>query len=79
MIIIKFFPDSNCGCDLPNYGKDFIITMAPVGSSLMYDLPGLSGFVYKNLLLVKGGIPGAPDGSVVIKRSVKNQTNAGAA
>ena len=26
MIIIKFFPDSNIGCDLTNYGKDFIIT-----------------------------------------------------
>ena len=26
MIIIKFFPDSNIGRDLPNYGKDFIIT-----------------------------------------------------
>ena len=26
MIIIKFFPDSNIGSDLPNYGKDFIIT-----------------------------------------------------
>lgn len=26
MIIIKFFPNSSCGCDLPNYGKDFIIT-----------------------------------------------------
>jgi len=26
MIIIKFFPSAYYGCDLPNYGKDFIIT-----------------------------------------------------
>jgi len=33
--------------DFPS--KDFIITMAPLGSSLQYDSPGMGGFVYKDL------------------------------
>lgn len=48
-------------CDLDNikklinklvydFGKDFIITVAPVLESLINDTPGLSGFIYKNLL-----------------------------
>ena len=32
-----------------NFGKDFIITMAPIGSSLITDSPGLGNFVYKDL------------------------------
>ena len=32
-----------------DFGKNFIITMAPVGASLMYDEPGMGGFCYKNL------------------------------
>lgn len=33
-----------------DFGKDFIITMAPVAGSLAYDTPGMGGFVYKDLL-----------------------------
>lgn len=33
-----------------DFGNEFIITMAPVASSLMYDYPGLGGFCYKDLL-----------------------------
>lgn len=29
--------------------NDFIITMAPLGSSLMYDYSGMGGFIYKDL------------------------------
>ena len=32
-----------------DFGKEFIITMAPVGTSLMYDEPGIGGFCYKKL------------------------------
>ena len=32
------------------YGKQFIITMAPVCNSLMYNYPGLGGFIYKDLM-----------------------------
>jgi hypothetical protein len=32
-----------------DFGKEFIITMAPLGGSLMYDSPGMGGFVYKEL------------------------------
>ena len=32
-----------------DFGSDFIISMAPVQSSLMEDQPGLGGFVYKDL------------------------------
>lgn len=33
-----------------DFGKDFIITMAPIASSLQFDDPGLGGFSYKKLL-----------------------------
>lgn len=33
-----------------DFGKDFIITMAPVAGSLAYDTPGMGGFVYKDLM-----------------------------
>ena len=32
-----------------DFGKDFIITMAPVASSMMYDMPGMGNFIYKDL------------------------------
>lgn len=32
-----------------DFGNNFIITMAPLGSSLMYDTSGMGGFCYKNL------------------------------
>jgi len=32
-----------------DFGSDFIITMAPLGSSLMSDVTGMGGFVYKDL------------------------------
>ena len=32
-----------------DFGKDFIISMAPVQSSLQQNYPGMGGFVYKNL------------------------------
>lgn len=32
-----------------DFGKDFTITMAPLLGSLLKDMPGLGGFVYKNL------------------------------
>ena len=32
-----------------DFGKEFIITMAPLGGSLMNDEPGMGGFVYKDL------------------------------
>lgn len=38
-----------------DFGKDFIISMAPVQSSLEYDEPGLGGFVYKDLYLSDEG------------------------
>lgn len=37
-------------CRLKNdFGNDFIISMAPLGDSLMYDSPGMGGFIYKEL------------------------------
>lgn len=33
-----------------DFGKDFIITMAPVAYSLVNDYPGLGGFTYKDLV-----------------------------
>lgn len=30
-----------------DFGNDFIITLAPVASSMMYDMPGMGDFVYK--------------------------------
>lgn len=33
-----------------DFGKSFLISMAPVQSSLQYDGPGMSGFSYKDLL-----------------------------
>ena len=32
-----------------DFGKDFIISMAPVQGSLEYDIPGMGGFIYKDL------------------------------
>ena len=32
-----------------DFGEDFIITLAPLGGSLMYDNSGMGGFIYKNL------------------------------
>ena len=32
-----------------DFGNDFIITLAPVASSMMYDMPGMGDFVYKEL------------------------------
>ena len=32
-----------------DFGEDFIITMAPLGSSLQYDNSGMAGFCYKQL------------------------------
>ena len=32
-----------------DFGSDFIITMAPIASSMMYDMPGMGGFIYKEL------------------------------
>ena len=32
-----------------DFGKDFIISMAPVQSSLQENYPGMGGFIYKNL------------------------------
>ena len=32
------------------YGSDFIITMAPVCNSLIYNYPGLGGFIYRDLM-----------------------------
>ena len=32
-----------------DFGSNFIITMAPVASSLMFDMPGMGGFIYKDL------------------------------
>jgi hypothetical protein len=38
-------------CNLKSdFGMDFSISLAPVQSSLEYDQPGMSGFVYKDLL-----------------------------
>ena len=31
------------------FGKDFIISMAPIQTSLSSDIPGMGGFIYKNL------------------------------
>ena len=33
-----------------DFGKDFIISMAPIQSSLEYDSKGMGGFIYKDLL-----------------------------
>lgn len=33
-----------------DFGENFIISLAPIQSSLEYDSPGLGGFIYKNLL-----------------------------
>lgn len=38
-----------------DFGKDFIITMAPLGYYLENDLPGMSGFCYKDLYNTKEG------------------------
>ena len=38
-----------------DFGDKFIITMAPVASSLMNDGPGMSGFVYKELFCSEEG------------------------
>ena len=38
-----------------DFGKDFIITMAPVGNSLIFDSTGLGGFSYKDLYNSKEG------------------------
>ena len=38
-----------------DFGKDFIITMAPVAGALVYDYPGMGGFCYKNLLKTPQG------------------------
>lgn len=38
-----------------DFGQDFIITMAPIASSLQYDSPGLGGFSYKELYESKEG------------------------
>ena len=38
-----------------DFGSNFIITMAPVASSLMYDMPGMGDFVYKDLYDSKEG------------------------
>ena len=32
-----------------DFGSTFIITMAPVASSMMYDMPGMCDFIYKDL------------------------------
>ena len=32
-----------------DFGSTFIITMAPVASSMMYDMPGMGDFIYKDL------------------------------
>ena len=37
------------------YGTQFIITMAPVCNSLMYNYPGLGGFIYKDLINTEEG------------------------
>jgi len=37
-----------------DFDDDFIITMAPISSSLQYDQPGLGGFVYKQLYDIVG-------------------------
>ena len=37
------------------YGSDFIITMAPVCNSLIYNYPGLGNFVYKDLMNTEEG------------------------
>ena len=38
-----------------DFGKDFIIAMAPVAYSLQRDTPGMSGFVYKDLFKAPEG------------------------
>ena len=38
-----------------DFGKNFIITMAPISNSLSHDYPGLGGFKYKDLLNSKEG------------------------
>jgi chitinase len=38
-----------------DFGEDFIISMAPVQSSLQEDYPGMGGFVYKDLFNSKEG------------------------
>ena len=37
------------------YGSQFIITMAPVCNSLLYNYPGLGGFIYKDLMNTNEG------------------------
>ena len=41
-----------------DFGKDFIITMAPVASSMLYDMPGMGNFIYKSLYT-------SPEGSLI--------------
>lgn len=38
-----------------DFGNEFIITMAPVESSMSSDSPGMGGFIYKNLYLSESG------------------------
>ena len=38
-----------------DFGKDFLITMAPIQSSLESDTPGMGGFIYKELFNSKEG------------------------
>jgi hypothetical protein len=39
-----------------DFGNDFIISMAPLGDSLMNDTPGMGGFVYKELYQSEEGM-----------------------
>ena len=41
-----------------DFGDDFIITMAPIQSSLQTDYPGMGGFIYKDLY-------NSPDGKLI--------------
>ena len=38
-----------------DFGSEFIISMAPVQSSLQQDYPGMGGFIYKDLYNTKEG------------------------
>ena len=38
-----------------DFGKDFIITMAPIAPSMINNCPGMSGFVYKELFCSEEG------------------------
>ena len=41
---------------LLDFGKDFIITMAPVAYALQSDTTGMGGFCYKDLYKSKEGV-----------------------